>query len=212
MAERNTAIYGDQLDATVVGLGMVKDTTDDFTHKLKVDVDGSTLGFTGNAVEVVDDGITKEKINSDVAGVGIVQNVDGSLEINVDDSTLEIASGEVLQVKDDGITEAKLDMFNTPTVGYYMKYTANGMEWADLDTDAVLESDLIFYEVPTGTINSVNTSFTLANTPVAGTVQVFLNGLLQAPGGLDFTVSGTTLTFVKAPRTSSDLYVHYVVT
>jgi len=213
MAERNTAIYGDQLDASIAGLGVQKDTTDDFTHKLKVDVDDSTIGFTSNSIEVKDDGITKEKINPDVAGSGIGQNVDGSLEINVDDSTIEIASGDILQVKDEGITEAKLDVYNAPSVGYYLKYTANGMEWVDLDVEAVLESDFIFHEIPTGNIDSLNTSYTLANTPVTGTVQVFLNGLLQAPGsGLDYTISGSTITFAKAPRTNSDLYVHYIIT
>lgn len=210
MADRNTAIYGDQIDASVAGLGVVKDTTDDFTHKLKVDIDDSTINFTGNSVQVKDDGITKEKINPDVAGAGIGQNVDGSLEIAVDDVTIEIASGDILQVKDDGISEAKLDMFNSPTIGYYIKYTSNGMEWSDIDSDAVQDDDMIFYEVPTGTINSTNTAFTVANTPIAGTVQVFLNGLLQAPGGLDFSISGTTITFTKAPRTNSDLYIHYV--
>lgn len=213
MADRNTAIYGDQIDGSVAGLGVVKDVSDDYTHKLKVAIDDATINFSGNTIQVKDDGITKDKLGSDVAGSGISQNVDGSLEIAVDDATIEIASGDILQVKDEGITEAKLDVFNAPTIGYYLQFTSNGLEWTDVDEDAVQDDDFIFHEVPTGLINSNNTDYTIANTPVAGTVQVFLNGLLQAPGtGLDYTISGTGITFAKAPRTGSDLYVHYLIT
>lgn len=220
MAVRHTKIYGDQLDVSAVGLGLTKNVTDDFSHKLDVDVDASTIEVSGsNKVQVKDLGITtgkiandavdKTKINSDVAGNGIVQNVDGSLELNPDNATLEIVSGEVLQVKDNGITEAKLNMYNSPSVGNVLKYTANGMEWSS--DSGLISSNFVFHEIPSGLINSLNTTYTLANTPVAGTVQVFLNGLLQAPGvGLDYTISGTTITFVKAPRTNSDLYVHYI--
>lgn len=51
-------------------------------------------------------------------------------------------------------------------------------------------------EEPGGTINGSNDTFTLSETPIDGTLQVFLNGLLQrihASG--DLTVSGATLTF-----------------
>ena len=167
MGNRNTKIYGDQIDDSILGLAIVKDTSDDFSHKL---------------------------------------------DVNVDDTSIEVATN-ALQIKDDGVTEPKLAMFNAPTVGDVLGYTANGLEWVDPDVEAIQESDLIFHEIPTGNIDSINTTYTLANTPVAGTVQVFLNGLLQAPGsGLDYTIAGNTITFVKAPRTNSDLYVHYIIT
>jgi len=164
MAVRYTKIYGDQIDISVVGLGLSKNVVDDFTHKL---------------------------------------------DIQVDDSTVEVTSANDLQVKDNGITEAKLNMYNSPSIGQVIKYTVNGMEWSS-DT-GLTSSSFVFHEIPTGNINSINVTYTLANTPIAGTVQVFLNGLLQAPGvGLDYTISGSTITFVKAPRTNSDLYVHYI--
>jgi len=105
-----------------------------------------------------------------------------------------------------------LNMFNTASIGNVLSYTANGMEWKDPDEYGIQEDELVFYEIPSGTINSINTSFNIANSPLVGSVQVFLNGLLQAPGsGLDFTVSGQVITFAKAPHTNSDLYVHYVI-
>lgn len=58
--------------------------------------------------------------------------------------------------------------------------------------------------VPSGTINGINTIFTLSPVPVVSTVLVFLNGLLQQPGGgNDYTIAGATITFAVAPPTSS---------
>jgi len=69
---------------------------------------------------------------------------------------------------------------------------------------------LIANEIPSGTINSGNTEFSIAYTPVAGTVVVHLNGLLQTPGsGKDYTISGKDISFTKAPRTNSEILVSY---
>lgn len=65
-------------------------------------------------------------------------------------------------------------------------------------------------EAPSGTINGSNTIFTLANTPTAGTEEVFLNGVLQHPGaGNDYTISGGTITYLSAPLTGDRLVVGY---
>jgi len=62
--------------------------------------------------------------------------------------------------------------------------------------------------VPTGTINGVNKVFTLPTTP--GNVALFfLNGLLQQGGGVDYTLSGTTATWVVAPLTGDTLLAVY---
>lgn len=65
-------------------------------------------------------------------------------------------------------------------------------------------------EVPSGDIDSMNTVFTLANTPTMGSEEVFLNGLLQNEGvGNDYEISGDTITFTVAPVTGSVLLVSY---
>ena len=70
--------------------------------------------------------------------------------------------------------------------------------------------NLIANEIPSGAVNSINTDFSLANTPISGTVEVHLNGLLQTPGtGKDYTISGTDISFTKAPRTNSEILVSY---
>jgi len=57
-------------------------------------------------------------------------------------------------------------------------------------------------EVPSGTINGANAVFTLANAPSpAASLELFLNGVLQRPAGVDYTLSGLTITYVTAPLT-----------
>lgn len=74
----------------------------------------------------------------------------------------------------------------------------------------VVTNTFVDMETPSGTINGSNTAFTIANTPISGSVHVFLNGLLQkSGGGNDYTISGTTITFVTAPETGSTLLVSY---
>lgn len=65
-------------------------------------------------------------------------------------------------------------------------------------------------ETPSGAVNGVNTSFTLANTLVSGSEEVYLNGLLQEPGaGNDYTISGATITYLTAPVTGDRVRVSY---
>lgn len=69
--------------------------------------------------------------------------------------------------------------------------------------------NFVVSETPSGTINGSNTAFTIANTPIAGTVQVFLNGLLQTVSN-DYTISGTTITYTTAPVAWDILRATYI--
>jgi hypothetical protein len=65
-------------------------------------------------------------------------------------------------------------------------------------------------ETPTGTINGVNTTFTLAHTPSpAASVQLFKNGQKLEPGGADFSLSTATITTTVAPKTGDVLTASY---
>jgi len=222
MADRHTTVFGDQIDATALGAGLVKDTNDN----IEVNVDDSTIEIDTDVVQVKDLGITNAKLAGSITDDKLDSDYIQTSE--VDDVTVEFdggSGGVGLQVKDGGIdttqladesvTEDKLDVLDAPGDGEVLSWnnTSSRFEWVpNVDPDAVLESDVIVNEIPSGLINSSNVTYTLANTPVTGTVAVFLNGMYQAPGaGLDYTISGTTITFVKAPHTNSDLYVTYII-
>ena len=66
-------------------------------------------------------------------------------------------------------------------------------------------------EAPTGAINGVNTSFTLAGTPApGGSLKLFRNGLLQS-AGVDFALTGNAVGFhpVSIPQTGDGLSAAY---
>lgn len=68
----------------------------------------------------------------------------------------------------------------------------------------------VIREVPTGLMNGSNTVFTLGNTPISGTEEVFKRGLLMNAGaGNDYTISGNTITFARAPISTDVILVNY---
>jgi hypothetical protein len=71
----------------------------------------------------------------------------------------------------------------------------------------------VFNEIPSGTINGSNATFTVAYSPSpSSNLMLFKNGLLQLAGaGNDFTLSGATITFLSGnlPQTGDNLSCTY---
>ncbi len=76
---------------------------------------------------------------------------------------------------------------------------------------AIGAANLVSNETPSGAINDVNVTFTLAFTPI-GLFQLFSNGVLLEPAGGDYTRSGTTITMNVAPISSpaAKLRAYYI--
>lgn len=83
--------------------------------------------------------------------------------------------------------------------------------WMQIPTAAgLLNANFVDKETPAGTINGVNVTFTIANTPVLGSEHIYLNGNLQDVGaGNDYTISGLTITYLTAPLTGEKLRASY---
>jgi hypothetical protein len=81
---------------------------------------------------------------------------------------------------------------------------------AYVDAKAGTQS-LVSNEVPAGTINGSNVTFTLASTPATNSLALHKNGIRLKPGGADYTLSGNTVTFVTAPPTGAVLLADYTI-
>lgn len=109
------------------------------------------------------------------------------------------------QIKDGSISEAKLDISNSPVDGYLLRYNTSEskFEWVS-GNDGVTE-------YPVGLINSTNQSYTITDTPQAETLHLYLNGVYQDEGsGKDYQLSGKDITFVIAPDTGDNLIASYI--
>lgn len=71
-----------------------------------------------------------------------------------------------------------------------------------------LESDMI-QEVPTGTIDGSNTSFSITSAPSSSWFELYQDGLYMEPT-TDYSISGTTITMVVAPVLGQKLRAVYL--
>ena len=98
----------------------------------------------------------------------------------------------------------------TTSVTGLLKGNGTSMSAAVASTDYMAPASFVTRETPSGSINGSNTAFTLANTPIAGTEEVYLNGILQDPGaGADYTISGNAITYLTAPISGDKIRVSY---
>lgn len=66
-------------------------------------------------------------------------------------------------------------------------------------------------EVPSGAVDGINVSFTLANSPEPSrALQLYVNGVLQRQGvGNDYLLSGSDITLLWTPRSGSNILATY---
>lgn len=71
-------------------------------------------------------------------------------------------------------------------------------------------ANIFTQEVPTGTVNGVNDTFTLSASPIySSAVMLYVNGLLLIQG-THYTITNNTITMTSAPNTGQLLYAVYV--
>lgn len=115
-----------------------------------------------------------------------------------------VTVSEGAQASANGTAEFRCTVDDGGTLGTTaIVYVAGG-------SNGLVNSNFVDKETPSGTINGSNTAFTLANTPVAGSEHVYLNGLLQESGaGNDYTISTNTITMLTAPISGDKIRVSY---
>jgi hypothetical protein len=168
------------------------------------------------------DGVIKRDAIADVvsaiAGSGLGASA-GVMSVDVDDVTIEIATGG-LQIMADSIDDSHFNA-GVGTAGQVLKKgTGNVIYWDDesaVSEDYIQEAEIITENVSAQiAVTGFAGDFDITYAPVLGSVQVFLNGLLQEEGtGKDYTINGTgnkVISFTTDPIAGDIVIVHYVRT
>lgn len=130
-----------------------------------------------------------------------VANADTALEIG---STKGFVNGRMTTAQRTALTAIDgMQVYDTDLDALYIY--ANG-SWTAVGSGA---GGTDIQEVPTGTIDSSNTAFTLSQTPISNaSVKIYLDGVFQRQG-THYTITGTAITFTTAPATGQELDAVY---
>jgi len=163
---------GNQLDIGAGnGINVMADTIAVKVDNVTMEADSShlhiRLGGVGTT-QLADLGVTAAKLNADVAGAGITQNVSGAISANTDNSTL-IVSGNMIQVKDGGITPAKLHA-DIAGAAIVVNGTTGALD-VNVGSGLDISADLLTVRAANGTIQVTAGGIKLADLPQA---QVFI--------------------------------------
>jgi len=242
MANRNTRIRGVQvlyntidenhLTTSVAGDGLAGGNGSALSLDLN-ELTGAVVDVANDSIAIVDanDGNASRKetvadVITAVAGVGLSATA-GVLAVDLNEVG-EVAvdvSADSFALTDNSDSDATkrdtiADLTKRDTIADLMTAVAGtGLTATDgvlsVDEHAsgiITEDDIVRNEVVEPDTGS-DTDYTLANTPVAGTVNIYLNGLLQQPGtGEDYTIDGASIVFATAVDASDLVLADYIIT
>lgn len=163
--------------------------------------------------------------------IGYVKGVTSSIQAQIDSLTTPSYAQEALSGTINGInTDFELSfapVLNTQNIyinGVYQSlvsdYTISGTTITFVTPPQVGDtltgsyrygtsgSSTYAIKAPSGTINGINTIFTIAHTPLANTQSLYVNGLFQTEIS-DYALSGSAITFVTAPVAGDKLTITY---
>lgn len=208
VAQNDSIIYNgtdwDKIDNTeeyTAGDGLNLGGVTGFEFSAKVD--NSTVAIDGvtKAIKVKDKGIKIAQVDTTT----LVDGTDG-VTANATTGLLEVKAGSGLEVDSVNGVQIKID----PLSSSALTTSAAGLKLV-LPVDVVTNSKIVTREPANGTIDGVNTVFTLAYPIVPGSECVYLNGILMDEGaGNDYVISGQTITFEYPPEVGDKLRVNYI--
>lgn len=204
-------------------LNQLKDEFAQVIEKAKEESDNSLSGFKRKTVELVNSLFAKSKVNQKLGsiidnavqkldeldykmsmiknGIDGVNGTDGRDGIDGKDADEEAIKNKILEELEDELKALKksIEELKTRKLG-----GGGGFSYI------AMKQHIIDNETPSGTVNGTNKAFTLAHIPnPTASLKVYVNGMRMKSGGEDFTLSGSTITFVTAPPATSIITCDY---
>lgn len=205
------AINKGQLDAAIASINSIFDAKESCKVASTANVNISNPGtstFDGVTVNNGERVLLKNQSSPAENGIYIFNGSGSAMTRATDMDDWDEVPGAFFAIEQ-GTVNADTIWLCTSNTGGTLDSTA--INFQQIPTTAgLLNSNFVDRETPSGSINGSNSTFNLANTPVAGSEHLYLNGILQQPGASnDYTISGGTITMNTAPISGDVLLVSY---
>ena len=167
-----------------------------------------TASFDGHTLTTGDRLLVKDQTTQSQNGIYVFNTSSTALVRASDSDAWDELVGTLVYI-DQGATFGESRFYCTSNSGGTLGTTA--VTYVQDTSGTLSPSNFVFDETPSGSINGSNVTFTIASTPTAGTVRVFLNGMRQKSGaGNDYTITTNTITFTTAPVSGDVIIVDYM--
>ncbi len=235
MTTLNTAIRGAQISLSeeVIAVGsdsiafidadgiMKRDTVADLATAMSGDgIEANSgvfaLDLKASAGLKIDTGELSIEPN-DFAGTGLKDDGSDNLEVDlyaVAEVAVDVSADSFVLADNSDSDATKRDTIAdlvTAMAGTGLTATS-GVLSVDTITDNIVEADIVI-ENFSADIDATGFAgdFTLSDTPISASVQIYLNGLIQEEGtGKDYIRTGTTIAFATAPISNDIVIAHYI--
>jgi hypothetical protein len=200
-------VYVDNLIASLPSAYKYRQVHAATTGNINLSNPGTAI-FDGHTLVSGDRLLVKDQTLQTQNGIYVFNGSSSALTRATDSDAWDELVGTLVYV-DQGTTFGEARFFCTSNSGGTLGSTA--VTYVQDSSGTLSPSNFVIEETPSGTINGSNVTFNLANTPTAGTLKVYLNGLrLKSGAGNDYTLSTNIITFATAPISGDVILVDYM--
>ena len=176
------------------------------TANVLIGAPNSTLD--GHSLTNGDRVLIKNQTTTSENGIYVYNGLGYALTRAADSDIYSEITGSLVYVEN-GTTLADTRFFCTSNTGGTIGITA--ITYVQDSGAGITSANFVVEEIPSGSLNGSNVTYTLAFTPVTGKVKPFLNGIrLRSGAGNDYTISGSVITMATAPTSTDVLTVDYI--
>lgn len=201
-------------DGTEAHIIVVGDDSVPAYKEVSGDITITKLGAVAIGATKVTDAMINDDVATGLAGVGLSATA-GVLAVDINEVgevVVDVANDSFALTDNSDANATKRDTIAdlvTAMAGTGLTATAGVLSVAENIVEGDIQMENLSADVDA---SGYSGEHTLGNTPIANSVQIYLNGLLQEEGsGKDYTLTGAVIQFATEPISNDIILVHYII-